>query len=91
MLSYSGCTTGQSLEISASVWRIRYPVHQMVQETATNDESILGQVPNVPVEKRPMKIANNGYHRFKTVPEQQFQQDNWNLRWEPPETEGVTF
>ncbi len=70
---------------------IRYPVQQMARETATNDESVLGQVPNVPVEKRPMKTANNGFHRFETLPEQQFQQDNWDIRWEPPETQGVTF
>ncbi|MDF9746698.1 hypothetical protein [Natrinema salsiterrestre] len=70
---------------------IRYPVQQLARETATNDESALEQVPNVPVEKRPMKTANNGFHRFETLPEQQFQQDNWNVRWEPPETQGVTF
>ncbi|WP_226482925.1 hypothetical protein [Natrinema amylolyticum] len=70
---------------------IRYPVQQMARETATNDESVLGQVPNVPLEKRPMKTANNGYHRFETLPEQQFQQDGWTIRWEPPETQGVTF
>ncbi|GAB3663382.1 hypothetical protein [Halopiger thermotolerans] len=70
---------------------IRYPVQQLARETATNDESVLGQAPNVPMEKRPMKTANNGFHRFDTLPEQQFEQDNWNIRWEPPETQGVTF
>lgn len=70
---------------------IRYPVQEMARQTATNDQSVLGEVPTVPVNDRPMKTANNGFHRYATVPEQRFQQDNWGIRWEPPETQGVTF
>ncbi|MFD1589411.1 hypothetical protein ACFR9U_20745 [Halorientalis brevis] len=70
---------------------IRYPVQEMARQTATNEQTVLDQVPSVPVENRPMKTANNGFHRFETLPDQQFQQNNWSVRWEPPETQGVTF
>jgi hypothetical protein len=69
----------------------RYPVQQMAREMSPNDETVLGDVPAVPREKRPLKTANNGFHRFELVPEKSFEQDNWSIEWEPPETMGVTF
>lgn len=69
----------------------RYPVPQMARDIGPNGETVLGEVPNVPVEKRPTKTANDGYHRYESLPDQQFEQDNWEIQWEPPETEGVTL
>lgn len=70
---------------------VRYPIQKLAREIQTNEESVLGEVPAVPVEQRPLKTANDGYHRFELVPDQTFEQANWNIEWQPPETMGVTF
>lgn len=70
---------------------VRYPVHKMARQITPDDQTVLGEVPSVPTEQRPLKTAENGFHRFDLLPEQTFEQDNWRIEWEPPETMGVTF
>lgn len=70
---------------------VRYPVQEMARGIRPNDETALGSVPTVPTGKRPLKTANNGFHRFQLVPPQSFEQDGWSIEWEPPGTMGVRF
>lgn len=70
---------------------VRYSIQELARESGTNDETVLGEVPTVPKTKRPLKTANNGYHRFETLPEKTFTQAKWELDWQSPATMGVTF
>lgn len=70
---------------------VRYPIQQWAREIAPDDKSVLGSVPNVPTTKRPFKTANNGYHRFETLPDKNFSDSGWDIHWEEPETMGVKF
>ncbi|WP_435178428.1 hypothetical protein [Halorussus sp. AFM4] len=69
----------------------RYPVQQMARQISPDSGTLLGILPRVPREKRPLKTANDGFHRFELVPERTFEQDGWGIEWEPPVTMGVTF
>lgn len=69
----------------------RYPVQKMARQIQPNDQTVLGEMPEVPEEKRPIKTAQNGFHWFDKVPDQEFQQDNWTIEWQPPATEGATL
>ena len=70
---------------------VRYPIQDIARETKPNDESVLGEVPTVPKPQRPFKTANNGFHRFATLPDKNFTQAEWDITWKSPETMGVTF
>ncbi|SEV99724.1 hypothetical protein [Natrinema salifodinae] len=70
---------------------VRYPVQKMARQISPADQTVLGEVPAVPLEQRPLKTAEDGFHRFDLLPEESFEQDNWQIEWEPPETMGVTF
>lgn len=69
----------------------RYPVQKMARQIQPNEQTVLGEIPEIPEEKRPIKTAQNGFHWFDKVPDQEFQQDNWTIEWEPPATEGSTL
>ena len=70
---------------------VRYPIQQLARKIAPDDDSVLGKVPSVPKTKRPFKTANNGYHRFETLPNKNFTDAGWGIHWESPETMGVKF
>ena len=70
---------------------VRYPIQELAQEINPSDESVLDKVPTVPETKRPFKTANDGYHRFETLPDADFSDAGWDMHWEEPETMGVKF
>lgn len=70
---------------------VRYPIQELAREIKPNAESVMGSVPTVPQAKRPMKTALNGYHRYETLPNNNFTDAGWDIHWEPPETMGVKF
>lgn len=69
---------------------VEHPPQQIARKVRPNEESVLDKLPNVPEEKRPFYVANNGYHRFDLPPET-FEQNNWKVHWKPPVTEGITM
>lgn len=71
---------------------VEYPPtsNELAERVATADESVLGEVQEVPFENRPWYTANDGFHRIEE-PEDSFEQAGWNIDWEPPGLHGVTI
>jgi hypothetical protein len=70
---------------------VRYSPQQIARQINPQNKSVLGNTPSVPKTKRPFKTANNGYHRFETLPKNNFTDADWDIHWEPPVTMGVQF
>lgn len=69
---------------------VRYPIQDLAREVRPVESSALDKVPKVPREKRPLKTAAKGFHHYE-LPEKSFTRADWQVEWEPPETQGVTF
>jgi len=69
---------------------VEYQPPSLADEIATMDESVLGEVPGVPFEKRPYYTANEGWHRIEP-PEKSFEQNGWSIEWQEPNYQGITM
>ncbi|MFC6720026.1 hypothetical protein ACFQHN_21030 [Natrialbaceae archaeon GCM10025896] len=69
---------------------VEYQPPSLAEEIATMDESVLGEVPGVPFEKRPYYTANEGWHRIEP-PEKSLEQNGWSIEWQEPNYQGITM
>lgn len=69
---------------------VEYPLYEIAKTIEPAAESVLDVVPDVPTEQRPYYTANEGYHRIEP-PEESFEQDGWDIEWDPADVQGITI
>lgn len=67
---------------------VEHPVMEMAQNTNPPGESVLGEVPEPPMQQRPQITAPDGYHRIEE-PSETIEQDGWTVEWSGPRTVGA--
>lgn len=67
---------------------VEFPPNEIAEMVAPDDSSVLGEVPDVPFERRPWFTANDGFHRIEE-PSESFSGAGWGIDWEPPGLHGV--
>ncbi|WP_255168065.1 hypothetical protein [Natrononativus amylolyticus] len=67
---------------------VETPMHERAAAIEPADETVLEEVPSVPLEQRPLETADDGEPQLDEPPES-FEAANWSIEWEYPEHHGV--
>jgi hypothetical protein len=67
---------------------VEHSPQAMARNTDPPGETVLGEVPEPPMQQRPQITASDGYHRIEGV-DKQFEEAGWNIEWQGPRTVGL--
>ncbi|NUC73992.1 hypothetical protein HTZ84_17065 [Haloterrigena sp. SYSU A558-1] len=67
---------------------VEVPPHELAATIVPADDTVLGTVPSVPLERRPWYTAVDGGHRIEDPPEP-FDRDGWRIGWDDSGAHGV--
>lgn len=78
----------QLLDVTVVENFVEHPPAKLASTVATHDETVLGTVPGIPLEKRPQITGPEGFHNIEQIPDT-IDQAGWHVTWEPPTTQGA--